>query len=188
MKLAVRPSGLKRTIGWTESAGAGTMPPPARAPSSRTFTSAATPLTAPSACALTLESDPSMRTRTFAPSARTAMPVVVGRDHDADLRAAGGDRLARVARIAGHLGEFERVRRAERVHELATLARIVLIDDDRRDVGHGLIDESEQNELKERDRERDDECVLVARDVDELLAQNRDERAPKATAHDRPPR
>ena len=56
----------------------------------------------------------------------------------------------------------------------------VLIDDDRGHVVHGLIDEAEEHELEDRDRQRDHERAAIAGDVEELLAEDRDEGGPEA--------
>src|SRR5258708_962148 len=93
------------------------------------------------------------------------------------------DVVAARGRVARDVRDAERARRAEPVHQLAGVARPVLVDDDRRQVRDGLVDEPEEDELEERNGERDDERGRVARDVDELLADDRHERRPEAAVH-----
>ena len=59
---------------------------------------------------------------------------------------------------------------------------LVLIDDDRRQVVHGLVDEAEEHELEQRDGQRDHQRPAVAQDVQELLAEDGDERVPHGQA------
>ena len=55
---------------------------------------------------------------------------------------------------------------------------MILIDDDGRQIVHGLVDEAEQDELQDRDHERQPKRAGVAKDVQELLPEDREERAP----------
>ncbi len=133
MKFAVRPSGLKRTMGCAESAGC------RRAAASSAVDRcaglvAATPFTAASACALTVESRAVDEDEHLRAVAARALVVIVGRDHDADARAAGGDVVARGARVGRDAGDVEGARRAELVDQLAAVVRVVLVDDDGRQV------------------------------------------------------
>src|SRR5439155_20440090 len=58
-----------------------------------------------------------------------------------------------------------------------------LVHDDRREVVHALVDESEERELHDGEHEREAQRPLVAEDVQKLFAKHGEKRAP----HDQTP-
>ena len=90
----------------------------------------------------------------------------------------GADHLPRLIGAAGDGDDLERPARRQLALEQAALDRAILIDDRRRQIVHALIDEAEQHQLHDRQRQRQPQRPRVAEDVQELLAEDRDERPP----------
>ncbi len=118
-------------------------------------------------------------------SRRSADAVVMepGRDDDRDARTPRANLLAGALGIRRDVDDLERLGGAELILEQAAVDRMILIDDAGRQVVNGLVDEAEEDELHDRQHERQAQRAGVAEDVQELLAEDCEERAP----HVRPP-
>ena len=100
------------------------------------------------------------------------------RDDDRDPRPTGADLLARPLGIGRDVDDLEGLGGPQLIAEEAAVDGMILVDDRGRQIVDGLVDEAEQHQLHDRQHQRQPQRAGVAKDVQELLAKHRQERAP----------
>lgn len=97
--------------------------------------------------------------------ATDAVVVEPRRDDDRDARPPRADPLTGVLGIGRDIDDLEGLGGAQLILEQAAVDGLILIDDAGRQVVNGLVDEAEEDELHDRQHERQSQGAGIAEDV-----------------------